>query len=159
MDTLETQSEFSQVSCDGEVLPEQNFLDLIIKDAEYYFDSFKSVLGDREVQLYQKSLVTFVTVDFYNHDTETSQLAEGFRPLYNTQFSFMNKVDDFYVQFLQRQSLKLDVYISKNNAAVHLGTCSIHLRDLIEREKPIMDVNNRTPVIEKTLRVMGVKDD
>jgi hypothetical protein len=41
--------------------------------------------------------VTFVTLDFYNHDTETSQLAEGYRPLYNTQFSFKNRVDDFYV--------------------------------------------------------------
>jgi len=84
--------------------------------------------------LHQKTLVTFVTIDFYNHDTETSQLAEGYRPLYNTQFSFKNRIDDFYVQFIQKHTMKVDVYISKNNAAIHLGHAEIFLRELIERE-------------------------
>ena len=75
-----------------------------------------------------------MTVDFYNHDTETSQLSEGYRPLYNTQFSFKNRVDDFYVQCLQRNSMKLDVYLSKNNAAVLIGRAEVLLRELIERE-------------------------
>ena len=141
LDDLETQSEFSIVSYDGDVSQEQNFLDIIVKDAEYYFESFKQVLGDRESQLYQKSLVTFVTIDFYNHNTETSQLSEGFRPLYNTQVSFMNKVDDFYVQSLQKDYLKIDAYISKNNSVIHLGHCRVLLRELIERERPMQDVS------------------
>jgi hypothetical protein len=99
-----------------------------------------------------------VTIDFYNHDTETSQLAEGFRPLYNTQFSFKNRVDDFYVQYLQKNTVKLDVYISKNNAAIHLGHAEVYLRDLIERETPMQDVTGRTPVIAKPVRVFGAKN-
>jgi protein fantom len=87
--------------------------------------------------LHQRTLITFVTTDFYNHDTETSQIAEGFKPLYNTQFSFKNKIDDFYVQFLQKQTLKLDVYISKNNAAIHLGRAEVFLREIVERETAV----------------------
>ena len=30
--------------------------------------------------------------------------------------------------------MKVDVYISKNNAAIHLGHAEIFLRELIERE-------------------------
>jgi protein fantom len=113
-------------------------------------------LPQQELNLYSKTLVTFVTLDFYNHDTETSQLAEGYRPLYNTQFSFKNKVDEFYVGHLQRQAIKMDVYISKNNSAVHLGHAEVFLRELIDREVASQDAAFRTPVIQKTVRIMGV---
>ena len=117
------------------------------------------MLDEKEMLLHSKTLVTFVTIDFYNHDTETSQLAEGFRPLYNTQFSFKNKVDDFYVQFLQKQTVKIDVYISKNNAAVHLGHAEVFLRELIERETPLQDANTfKTPVIQKPIRIFGARN-
>ena len=54
-------------------------------------------------------------------------------------------MDDFYVAFLQKQPLKLDVYLSKNNAAVHLGKAEIMLKDLIEREA--FSVDSKTPLI------------
>ena len=84
LNKFETQSEFSAVTNESDIRPEENCLDLVIQDAEYYYDSFRSVLDEKEMMMYQKTLITFVTVDFYNHDTETSQLAEGYRPLYNT---------------------------------------------------------------------------
>lgn len=146
-DKFETQSEFSAVTNESEVKPDENCLDLVIQDAEYYYDSFKSVLDPRDMLLFQKTLITFVTIDFYNHDTETSQLSEGYKPLYNTQFSFKNRVDDFYVQFLQKQTMKIDIYISKNNAALHLGHAEIFLRELVERETALSDASFKTPII------------
>ena len=97
LDLMETQSEFSAMTNESEVRTDENVLDFVVQDAEYYFEAFRQVLDERELMLHQKTLITFATIDFYNHDTETSQIAEGFRPLYNTQFSFKNKVDDFYV--------------------------------------------------------------
>jgi hypothetical protein len=84
-------------------------------------------------------LITFVSLDFYNHDTETSQIADGFKPLYNTQFSFRNKIDDFYVQYLMKNTMKMDIYISKNNAAIHIGHAEIFLREIMERETIVSD--------------------
>ena len=84
IDKFETQSEFSAVTNESEIKTDENCLDLVIQDAEYYYDSFKSVLDPRDLLLFQKTLITFVTIDFYNHDTETSQLSEGYKPLYNT---------------------------------------------------------------------------
>jgi hypothetical protein len=72
-------------------------------------------------------------------------MAEGLRPNYQTQFSFKNRIDDFYVTFLQKQSLKMDLYMSMNNSAVHLGRCEILLKDLIERE--VIHVDSKTPLI------------
>jgi len=72
-------------------------------------------------------------------------MAEGIRPNYQTQFSFKNKIDDFYVSFLSKQSLKMDLYMSVNNSAVHIGRSEILLKDLIERE--IITSNSKTPLI------------
>lgn len=143
----ETQSEFSVMTNESEIRTDENIMDFVIQDAEYYFDAFRQVLDDKEILLHQKTLITFVTADFYNHDTETSQIAEGYKPLYNTQFSFKNRVDDFYIQFMQKNSIKLDVYISKNNAAIHLGHAEIFLRELIARETAVVDAAMKTPVI------------
>jgi hypothetical protein len=82
---------------ESELRKDENVLDFVLQDAEYYYDAFKQVLDEKELLLHQNSLITFVTADFYNHDTETSQISEGYRPLYNTQFSFKNRIDDFYV--------------------------------------------------------------
>lgn len=67
------------------------------------------------------------------------------RPNYQTQFSFKNRVDDFYVAFLQKQSLKIDLYMSINNSTVHMGRCEVLLKDLIERE--VAYVDSKTPLI------------
>jgi hypothetical protein len=39
----------------------------------------------------------------------------------------------------------MDIYISRNNAAVHMGHCEIMLRDLIEREAA--HISSKTPLI------------
>ena len=94
-----------------------------------------------------RQFVTVTTVDFYNHSTETTQMSDGLRANYQTQFSFVNKVDSFYVNFLQKNSIKLDVYVSKNNAAVQVGRAEILLKELIESELSSQNINMKTPVI------------
>ena len=94
-----------------------------------------------------RQFITVVTVDFYNHSTETTQMSEGLRANYQTQFSFVNKVDSFYSNFLQKNTIKMDVYVSKNNAAVQVGRAEIMLKELIESEVISESVNAKTPVI------------
>jgi hypothetical protein len=50
----------------------------------------------------------------------------------------------------------MDVYISKNNAAVHLGKCEIMLRELIEREAA--HVESKTPLIQNWVKVFAGTD-
>lgn len=82
-------------------------------------------------------------------------MSEGVRANYQTQFSFVNKVDSFYVTFLQKNSLKLDVYVSDNSQAKQLGRCEILLRELIESEITA-DLNMKTPVIQNWARIFPV---
>lgn len=77
---------------------------------------------------------TFVTVDFYNHDSRNSDLAEGFEPTYSTQFSFKNAVDDFYISFLEQKTMVIDFFLSRAQNALKIGSAKIVLSKLIEKD-------------------------
>lgn len=49
-----------------------------------------------------KKLITFLTVDFYNHNTENSKLGTGVSYNVNTQFSFKITEDSFFMNFLEK---------------------------------------------------------
>lgn len=84
-------------------------------------------------------------------------MASGFHAVYNTQFSFKNKVDDFYVQFMQKNMIRVDIYISKNNAAIHLGRAEVLLREIVERETVMQELSIKPPLIQKTVRIFGAR--
>ena len=125
-------SEFSLASQESEIAHNENILDFKVEDAEFYLNNFRSVSGFAQAFDPNRALITVVTIDFYNHNTETTQMAEGKIANYQSQFSFVNKVDNFYISHLMKETLKMDVYVSRNNSAVHLGRCEIMLRDLID---------------------------
>ena len=61
---------------------DENILDFKVEDAEFYLDAFNQVPTIKTEELDNRSLITVVTLDFYNHSTETTQMAEGVRPNY-----------------------------------------------------------------------------
>ena len=136
---------------------DENILDFKIEDADFDKEALACVPALQfSADDIERQFITLVTVDFYNHSTETTQMSEGLRANYQTQFSFVNKVDGFYVNFLQKQSLKLDIYASKNNSAVQVGRAEILLKELIESEVVAIDHNLKTPIIQRWARVYPV---
>jgi hypothetical protein len=99
LDQAEVMTEFSTKTNESEIRTDENVLDFKIEDAEFYLDAFSQVSGVRQDDE-NRTLITVCTVDFYNHSTETTQMAEGVKANYQTQFSFVNTVDNFYVNFL-----------------------------------------------------------
>jgi hypothetical protein len=97
----DVRSEFSAVTNESEIRIDENILDFKIEDAELFQNIIMKTHGISEINSNpNRPFVTLCTIDFYNHTTETSQMAEGLRPNYQTQFSFKNRIDDFYVTFL-----------------------------------------------------------
>ena len=54
-----------------------------------------------------KKLQTLVTVDFYNHDTQSSNVVEGLRPFYNFQLGYRVMVDDFFFRYLETDNFRV----------------------------------------------------
>ena len=136
---------------------DENILDFKVEDAEFDAQAISAIPSiQMTADEIARQFITVTTVDFYNHSTETTQMSDGLRANYQTQFSFVNKVDNFYVNFLQKNSIKMDVYVSKNNAAVQVGRAEILLKELIESELAAQNINMKTPVIQRWARVYPV---
>jgi len=85
---------------------------------------------------------SFLVIDFYNHDSKTTDFAEGYEPVINTLFSFKNLVDDFYLKHLQKEFLSVDICLLKPKNAdgsrpagsLKVGTAKLPLHRLLEKE-------------------------
>lgn len=104
-------TEFSAVTDESEIAPQENVLDLVVSYAELDKNRLSALLGHKE--LLPGAVQTFITIDFYNHETRTSDLAEGFEPQYRTQFSFKNNIDDFYIGFLEKNYAIVEFFLSR----------------------------------------------
>lgn len=87
-------------------------LDLAIDFADFFGESLSQVLDVTD--LTKENFLTFLTVEFYDHDTKATDVSDGFKPSYATQFSFKNKVDDYYIRFLESKHVKVEVFLSKS---------------------------------------------
>ncbi len=76
--------------------------------------------------------MTFLTIDFYNHETQHTNISEGSMTKYNFQVSFRVVVDDFLLHFLETNFLKLDVFATAGSDAIRLGSANIDLSELVQ---------------------------
>ena len=97
--------------------------------------------GQQEIE--PGTIQTFLAVDFYNHDTKSTDMTFGIEPIYNTLFSFRNTVDDFYIKYLERDTILIDIfYIPKAQpgkpslatGALKLGSAKLPLSKLLDKD-------------------------
>lgn len=112
---------------ESEISPQENVLDLLVSRATFDKQRLSQLLGTEVLQ-------SFVTVDFFNHETKHSGLSEGFEPAYQTQFSFKNGVDDFYIQYLEKNVMVLEFFVTRAQNAVKVGSAKVLLGKVLERD-------------------------
>ena len=105
-------SDFSVITDDTEATGiMDNSLDLYINKAKFDRQHLARILGNKEIL--PSAVQTFITVGFYDHIYRPTQIAEGFEPKYKTQFSFKNLVDNFYIQYLESNNAKMEIFINR----------------------------------------------
>ena len=77
-------------------------------------------------------LLTFLSCDFYDHDSRESEQVPGYEPIYNTLFSFKNTMDDFYVKHLESDFLTVDVFANVKNKTLKVGTARVVLSVVLQ---------------------------
>ena len=115
-------TEFSVMTDETELLSTENLLDLRVSSVTFDRAGLSQILSGTDLN--SNMLQTFLAVDFYNHDTKSTDLCPGLEPIFNTLFSFKNHVDDFYVKYLEKDEFiqyglqdddrTLKVFIDKN---------------------------------------------
>ena len=139
-------TEVSARTNESELLPQENLLDLRITSATFDRVMLTQFLTAGNMELDPSTIQTFLAVDFFNHDTKSTDVTMGLEPIFNTLFSFKNSVDDFYIKFLEKDAILVDIFYipkpsdrSKANkqqisGAIKLGVAKLPLNKLIEKD-------------------------
>lgn len=156
-------TEFSKDEQESTLGLNENCLDLYIGEAIFE----PSVEKDLGFSL--NNIMSFMSVDFYLHETQTSNLNSGIKPVYNLQISFKITVDENFVHYLESENISIDIYYIKDNIQSILGKAKISLYDILESENPSSNkfnqissennyTNNLTRVINSVCTIYYAKD-
>ncbi|KAL4432319.1 hypothetical protein ABPG74_011078 [Tetrahymena malaccensis] len=135
---------------EDELGPGENFFDIYIGTV----DLDENVCQRQsDTLLNMQEIMTFFTVDFYNHDTQHTTIVDGKKNSYNFQATFKVKVDEFFITFLKEKYLKLELYHVQQQNAILFGTANVPLGQLIsENTSPSISA-----VIEQTVKVRSTR--
>ena len=89
----------------------------------------------------ERSLQTFVTVDFFNHDTKYTDVANGFKPQFDTIFSFKNNVDDFYLKYLTTDFIIVEIFAvitGSSSRTEKIGEAKLPLTDVLDKNTGVL---------------------
>ena len=123
-------TEFSYDMSESQYHQSENAVDLVVLQGQFDADAVKNTLGFAD----ENDLMTFVAVDFYLHETQTSNLVNGVRPNYNLQLTFRVDEDERLIEYFERESIVVDVYCLVNEEHAHFGKGAIRLDQLVAKE-------------------------
>lgn len=111
------------------------------------------ILGMRDPM--ESSVQTFITLDFFNHDTKPTEMAFGYEPDIDTIFSFKNNVDNFYLKYLEKEHIIAELFILKSGAggqgkqSVKIAEAKLPLSPLLSNDGGMSQVMNWECTFEK----------
>ena len=56
------------------------------------------------------AIQTFLTIEYFDHDIKYTEVANGYDPSFETQFSFKNFEDYNLLDHLYKKSIKVEVF-------------------------------------------------
>ena len=139
---------FSKDSNEEEISTDENYLDLYITAANFDSEGIQNKLG-----IEVDNLMSFISVDFYLHETQTSNLMSGQKPNYNFQLSFKVIEDENFILYLQDEYILIELYYLKNNTQTIFANGKIKLSQLIQIEHDL-----KTRVIHGYIEMFYIDD-
>ena len=107
----------------------ENALDLYITNSIFDRNTVENKLN-----IPLENLVSFISVDFYLHDTQTSNLINGPKSNYNLQLTFKVDVDEYFINYLKSDNIIVYLYTIQNNIQKIIASGKIKLSQLIQAE-------------------------
>lgn len=125
-------TEFSNDQSESEYGINENAVDLIISQATFDSTAIENKLG-----ISLNDLLSFISIDFYLHETQTSNLINGPNPNYNFQLTFRVYEDEHLINYLNEDYMIIELYYLSNNKQIIFGNGKIKLDQLIRAESNV----------------------
>lgn len=148
----------SQESFDGD--EQENSIDLRILGANFNQAAIENLLKMAYPTgefLRPENINTLVSVEFYNHNIQTTQLASGYNPQYKSQISFKNKMDSHYVRQLGKEKIKFEVHMNLpgGRGTTVLGSCESHTEEFVREETvKAHQITGKPALFDKSLHII-----
>lgn len=65
--------------------------------------------------------ISFLTIDFYNHETQHSNFAEGVMKKLGNNYSFKVEVNSYFLKYLSKNAVSIQLWSPQGTATVLLG--------------------------------------
>ena len=122
-------TEFSQEETEEELAMNENALDIFFGECIY-----EDGLGE-ELGFSIDHMLSFFSVDFFIHETQTSDILNGKTPMFNFQLTFKVDVNENLMNYLESEFINIEIYSLRDNVQTIFGKGKISLKELIEIEK------------------------
>ena len=121
-------TEFSQEDTDVELGINENALDIYFGECLY-----EDVLSD-EIGYNLEDMLSFFSVDFYVHETQTSDILSGKNPMFNFQLIFKVDINENLLNYLENNYIVVEVYTIRDNNKNVIGKGEVKLKELLDIE-------------------------
>ena len=106
-----------------DVRPDENVFELHIVSAKLQQDYFSALPA------------TFMSFDFFQHDTQATPLRQGLTPEYDFTAQYILVVDDLFMTYAAKNVLTLDLHQSWGVEVQLVARCDVPLRELLQAKR------------------------
>ena len=142
-------TEFSEDDTEVELSMNENALDIFFGECVYE-DGLSEELGFNV-----NNILSFFSVDFYIHETQTSDILNGRTPQFNFQITFKVDLNEKFITYLESEYIYIDIYSLRDNVQNIFGKGKIKLKDLIDVEN---SSQSSTRVINSVVSLYYISD-
>ncbi|XP_050778480.1 protein fantom isoform X5 [Gopherus flavomarginatus] len=76
--------------------------------------------------------VTFCTYAFYDFELQTTPVVRGLNPSYNFTSQYLVRVDDFFLQYIQKSTITLEVHRALGTDYETAAACQLRFHEILE---------------------------
>ncbi|CAF0828349.1 unnamed protein product [Brachionus calyciflorus] len=115
----------------------------------------KLILSPEAIRIMSESdPSTFCTIEFYEHEIQTTPIMKGQQAEYNFTSQYIIRVDDFFLHYLQKKTTTIELHQAIGSDYETRGACQLSFRDLIDREKS--RIHGQVQLISVTPNNVGI---
>lgn len=89
-----------------------------------------NIFGDQEPS-------TFCTYAFYDYELQTTPIVRGMQPSYEFTSQYLVQVDDFFLQFIQKNTVRLEVHLAIGTDFKTIAMCQLRFQEILEKNGQI----------------------
>ncbi len=82
----------------------------------------------------EKDPSTFCTIEFFEHELQTTPILKGQRAEYNFTSQYVVRIDDFFLHYLQKEKSTIELHQAVGSDYETKAACQLSFRELIDKQ-------------------------